>query len=103
MSRYDIDTANPAATACVVGWDNPLQTFFAQVEQFGNSPDDDPTMLLWFGTAPSECLDVNQLAAKIYPWAILPADIAAKLEDERDAAPAPSRHQAEIINTLLRR
>lgn len=101
MSRYDIDTANPSATACVVGWDNPLQTFFAQVQQYQDDVDEDPIMRLWIGTTPSECLDVIKLAKAIAPWAILPADIATQLEADRDTAPAPSRHQAEIINTLL--
>ena len=29
MSRYNIPSQNPALTI-IIGWDNPLQTFFAQ-------------------------------------------------------------------------
>ena len=102
MSRYEIPTLAPAETTCVVGWDNPLQTFFAQVERV--TPDDDePEILLWIGVTASECLHVAKLAEEVAPWATLPADIAATLEGERDRAPAPSRLQATLHNLVNRR
>jgi hypothetical protein len=50
MSRYSIPTQDPRLTV-IVGWDNPLATFFSQV--FDPSiEDDDEAELLWIGTAP---------------------------------------------------
>ena len=51
MSRYSIPAQQPGLTV-VVGWDNPLITFFAQV--FDPSiKDDEEACLLWIGTAPT--------------------------------------------------
>ncbi|MBB3268876.1 hypothetical protein FHW79_006554 [Azospirillum sp. OGB3] len=100
MSRYDVTTIDPAGTACVVGWDNPLQTFFAQVERVMPDPDDDPDILLWVGDRASSCLDVAELAEAIAPWAVLPCSVAKKLETERDTALPPTRVQAALHNIL---
>src|SRR5262249_19256535 len=50
MSRYSVPAQDPDRTV-IVGWDNPLMTFFAQV--FDPSiEDDEEACLLWIGTAP---------------------------------------------------
>ena len=50
MSRYPFPAQDPCFTV-VVGWDNPLATFFAQV--FDPSiDDDDEAYVLWIGAAP---------------------------------------------------
>jgi hypothetical protein len=50
MSRYSIPAQQPGLTV-IVGWDNPLTTFFAQV--FDPSIEEDAAAcLLWIGTTP---------------------------------------------------
>ena len=64
MSRHEIRARDQALSA-VVGWDNPLQTFFAQVarpERADDEDDDDP-MLLWVGTEPGEVTTVESSPA----------------------------------------
>jgi hypothetical protein len=50
MSRYTIPAQDPDLTV-IVGWDNPLLTFFAQVFN-ASIADDDEACVLWIGTAP---------------------------------------------------
>ena len=60
-SRRSIPAHAPDLTV-VVGWDNPLSTFFAQVER--NQDDDDPRdpILLWIGSELGEVAQAEQLA-----------------------------------------
>jgi hypothetical protein len=37
MSRYKVECFDQSL-ACIVGWDAPLATFFAQVEHLGRQP-----------------------------------------------------------------
>jgi hypothetical protein len=79
MSRYSIPAQNPALTV-VVGWDNPLQTLFAQV--FDPSiADEEEAELLWIGTA---------LQAQLVGWATIPADIVDRLLHDQHAATPPT-------------
>jgi hypothetical protein len=88
MSRYRIPAQNPALTV-VVGWDNPLQTLFAQV--FNPSiEDDDKACLLWIGTAPAAISTVAVLQAQLAGWATLPPDIVDRLTREQQAATPPT-------------
>ncbi|TWA81552.1 hypothetical protein FBY14_12444 [Azospirillum brasilense] len=103
MSRYEVTTHYPAGVSCIVGWDNPLQTYFAQVERVMSDPDSEPDFMLWIGCSASECLDTAQLADAIAPWASLPADIAEKLELERDTSHSPTRTQALVYNAMNQR
>ena len=77
MSRYHFPAQDPRFTA-VVGWDNPLTTFFAQVF---NPPieDDDEACLLWIGTAPEAIPTVAALQAQLADWATVPVDIVDRL------------------------
>lgn len=91
MSRYEISAVQPGFKV-VVGWDNPMQTFFATVHKRRRT-----TPLRWVGQTPSECLDLHQLAEAVAPWASIPVQIGAALEAERDTAPAPTLLQATIL------
>lgn len=92
MSRYEISPIQPGFKV-VIGWDNPMQTFFAIVHKCGQK-----TPLLWAGQTPSECLNLHQLAEAVAPWANIPVQIGAALETERDTAPAPTCLQASLAN-----
>jgi hypothetical protein len=70
MSRYSISAQQPGLTV-IVGWDNPLTTFFAQV--FDPSiEDDEAACLLWIGTAPEAIPTVAALQAQLVGWAAIP-------------------------------
>ena len=89
MSRHSFPAQDPRCTV-VVGWDNPLQTFFAQVVQPSHDDDEDDAILLWLGTAPQAIPTVAALQAQLAGWATLPPALAAQLTREQQAAPPPT-------------
>jgi hypothetical protein len=88
MSRYSIPAQNPALTV-VVGWDNPLQTFFAHVFDPAIEEDDEAD-LLWIGTALQEIATVAALQAQLAGWATIPPDIVAFLTHDQQTATPPT-------------
>jgi hypothetical protein len=88
MSRYRIPAQDTGLTA-IVGWDNPLTTFFAQV--FDPSiEDDEAACLLWIGTAPGAIPTVAALQAQLVGWATIPPDIVDRLTRDQQAATPPT-------------
>ena len=88
MSRYRIPAQDPGLTA-IVGWDNPLMTFFAQV--FDPSIEEDAdACLLWIGTAPEAISTVAALQAQLTGWATIPPDIVDRLVRDQQAATPPT-------------
>jgi hypothetical protein len=88
MSRYSILAQDPRWIV-IVGWDNPLQTFFAQV--FDPSiEEDEEADLLWVGTALQAIPTVAALPAQLADWATIPADIADRLSRDQQAATPPT-------------
>ena len=88
MSRYRIPAQNPALTV-IVGWDNPLVTFFAQV--FDPSIEEDAEAdLLWIGTALQELPTVAALQAQLTGWATIPPEIVHRLTQDQHAATPPT-------------
>jgi hypothetical protein len=95
MSRYSVRCYEPQYFLCVVGWDGPLETYFAQVidrKSLDASERDKPAteadydaanLVLWCGTATGELPRVADLSAAIAAWAELPAELARRLEEER--------------------
>ena len=83
-SRRSILAHAPDLTV-VVGWDNPLSTFFAQVER--NQDDDDPRdpILLWIGSELGEVAQAEQLAGPLAPYAVLTPDLIEQLRADRAA------------------
>ena len=98
MSRYRLPAQNPALTV-VVGWDNPLQTFFAQA--FDPSVEDEAEAdLLWIGTAFQEISTVAALQAQLTGWAIIPPAIADCLTRDQQAATPPTPLQRWALQLL---
>jgi hypothetical protein len=88
MSRYNVPAQQPGLTV-IVGWDNPLTTFFAQV--FDPSIEEDvEACLLWIGTAPEAIPTVAALQAQLAGWATIPDDIVARLRRDQQAATPPT-------------
>ena len=84
MSRHAIETFDPNNTA-IVGWDPPLQTFFALVKsRLREKRDPDDPFLLWIGCEAGEIADVEALAAQLAPFAELAPEIRAALEADRE-------------------
>ena len=103
MSRYDIPTRDPSLSA-VVGWDNPLQSYFAQVLRLETADDDEDNVLLWVGAAPREVVTVEDLARHLAPFAALAPQIAEQLRADRAAklGQAPTAVQQALLSIVRR-
>jgi hypothetical protein len=88
MSRYSIPAQDSDLTV-IVGWDNPLLTFFAQVFN-ASIEDDDEACVRWIGTAPQAISSVAALQAQLVGWATIPADIVDRLLRDQHAATPPT-------------
>ena len=88
MSRYHFPTPDPRFTA-VVGWDNPLTTFFAQIFN-ASIEDNDEACVLWIGTAPGAIPTVAALQAQLTGWATIPPAILDCLTRDQHAATPPT-------------
>ena len=88
MSRYSFPAQDPRLTV-VVGWDNPLTTFFAQIVD-PSLDDEDEAYVLWIGTAPQAIPTVAALQAQLAGWATLPPAIVAHLTRDQQAATPPT-------------
>ena len=76
MSRYTF-TGNRPNFHVLVGYDRPLQTFFAQV--WDTSEPENPELLLWAGAGPEPVRYVEALAELLAPFGEIPEEVAAKL------------------------
>ncbi len=89
MSRYKL-TAREDRTDidhAVVGWDRPLETFFAQVFTKA-SPEEDA--IVWVGTDYREIRSAEAAIAAVEQYAVVPDDIRSRLMS--DFADKPARH-----------
>ena len=88
MSRYHVPAQDPGLTV-IVGWDTPLETYFAQV--FNSSMDEEAEACrLWIGTTPAALPTVAALQAELTGWATLSADILTRLSRDQQAATPPT-------------
>ena len=81
MSRYYIPAVAPHYT-CVVGWDPPLGTFFARIEDLTVAVEDPRREVLWVGTGLHELLTVEALARAIAAYAVLSLALRQQLASE---------------------
>lgn len=100
MSRHDIPALQPGLTV-TVGWDNPLQTFFAQVSR-NNATDDEHSVLLWVGAERLAVLYPQDLIIPLAPYAILTDNMIDQLRADRAAnlgrgPTALQRHAQQFI------
>ena len=79
MSRFAIPGKHPELSVAV-GWDEPLQTFFAQVERPGSDSD---ALVLWLGTRYHEHTRPETMAAALSPYADLEPLIVERLNVDR--------------------
>ena len=81
-----VEPLQPDLYICVVGYDPPLRTFFAQVlpiiaENEDNLKDFEP--ILWLGTSVERISSVDSLAAAVEAFAIIPEEIIEQLKTDQ--------------------
>ena len=86
MSRYKFKGRDPRHTI-VIGWDNPLETFFAQV--WDGEPGDDYGVELWIGCEIGEIEDVEELAEIVARRQKQAIEAARPRPPRRGALPMP--------------
>lgn len=105
MSRYELTPRDdqPEIIQVVVGWDRPLQTFFAQVFTRTEAEPEEGEATIWLGTEPGELPTPEAAITVVAPYAEVPDTLAARLENDmrgtvgvRDGA-----HQAEAKRRLF--
>ena len=105
MSRHTVPPKS-SGTTVVVGWDNPLQSYFAQVireQDGGGVDDDDDPVLLWLGASHHEHLTPDSLAEPLRPYADLDQELLAQLRSDRaEAAERKPSHLQSQMQQLLR-
>jgi hypothetical protein len=101
MSRHEIQGTDPRLTV-TVGWDNPMQSFFATVVR-NPDPDDseaEPETVLWLGQTQREILTPEALTLPLAPFAALSAETLAQLRQDRIAM--LDRGPSELQRAALR-
>lgn len=83
MSRHVIPALPDAGNVeVVVGWDPPLNTFFAHITDLTVDEDDPAAELLWIGTDYAEIHDLRRVRSALAPWAEIPDEIERALYSE---------------------
>lgn len=88
MSRYEPKARAVAVGAhgpltIAVGWDAPLNTYFAAVHRNDDDVDDEHREILWIGTFYGEIAEPKAVIDAITPFADVDADLAATLHADR--------------------
>ena len=92
MTRYKI---NSKQYSIHVGYDQPLRTFFATVEDLNLPNDeDDNYLLLWIGRNYDEIRTCAELAQQIAQYCSIPYKIITKLENDSREPFEPSYTQS---------
>ena len=79
MSRHELDGRN-GATKVAVGWDRPLDTFYAQAFRM---EDGEEVSFVWEGTSPRELPTAYAALTVVSDYADPPPDLARVLETDR--------------------
>ena len=109
MSRYYLRCPESDRYFAVVGWDAPLETFFAQVidrtkldKSERGKPDaeaeyDHESVVLWRGTKPGELPTTEHLAGTLAAYTMLPEELVRKLAKEQTTSEKPSPLQRQMM------
>jgi hypothetical protein len=81
MSRYRIPPDDPRYEV-IIGWDDPLETYFATVFDPPVDADDGAACVLWVGSALRALPTVALLQACLRGYATIPADVVAQLQQD---------------------
>ena len=96
MSRHELRPIVPggAVTRGVVGWDRPLQTFYAQLFSINLEGEDEAHV--WLGTFPRELDSAGAALAIVKNQCLIPEGLAAILETERLASLGAADGRAQV-------
>ena len=102
MSRHTIPALRPEFTV-IVGWDNPLAIYYAQVSRDDAGEDDDP-VVLWLGTEANQITSPWDLIEPLIRYVTLRVDTIEQLRSDRAACldRSPSALQRASLNFLGR-
>jgi len=100
MSRYKVDAIDAQHYAVIVGWDNPIQTFFAQVWDLTQEEKEDEACVFWVGAHAGSVPTVTALAQAISAYAVLPVDMATQLERDQVESEPPTPLQQWVRSRL---
>jgi hypothetical protein len=105
MSSCKSIPARTSHLTVVVGWDNPLTTFFAHVERVQDDNDPRDPILLWIGSELGEVAQAKRLADPLAPYAELTPPLVEQLRADRaaDADRGPSVLQRTARSIFGRR
>lgn len=98
MSRYSVEhkvDGDDDVTA-VVGWDNPMNTFFCQVTRTPEDPDFDPEFILHEGASFDDHTDIHGFISAIEKYVTLTEDVIEKLIQDQESATLPTNLQRLI-------
>ncbi len=103
MNRYRIPGTHPQHEV-IVGWDNPLQTFFCTVHDTSRK-EDEPHLILWRGTAYAEIQTFAALQTATYNYTNIPIDVCLALnkDQEEGAHWIPGPAQTLLFEAIARR
>lgn len=93
MSRYQINPYQSDLYLIYVGYDQPMRTFFATVEDQTIAEDED-SLVLWLGTSYDEIIDPQQLGQLIAGYASIPESVLTQLKNDKRKPFSPSPLQA---------
>lgn len=79
MSRHEINTETIRA---IVGWDQPLNSYFVQVWDRTKHEDDPAAELVWIGCGYQEITDLDEVRRVLAPWVKLPDQMVRALYAE---------------------
>ncbi len=94
-SRRQIPGKRPEL-AITVGWDNPLRTYFAQVDRV------DGSCILWVGSEVRECPTAEALVVPLAPYVDLQPEMIEQLRADRlaDIDRGPTDLQRAWLSSL---
>lgn len=98
MSRHQIP-AYCVRHTIFVGWDSPLQTYFAVIED-GAIPDHQNPVIFQVGQSPHEITSPEKLCASINEYASLHPNTLRRLVEDRQNSPPPSALQRAMIDLI---
>ena len=99
MSRYKIPADDPCYDV-IVGWDDPLETYFAHIFDPTVAEDNDAACVLWEGAALRALPTVDALQASLRAYSTIPPAVRAQLHQDRANTSLRSPLQERMLQML---
>lgn len=99
MSRYRIPADDPRYDV-IVGWDDPLETYFATVFDTIVTEDDAAACRLWAGAALRALPTVEALRNCLQAYATIPPEVVAQLRQDHATTRPRSLLQERMLQLL---